>query len=381
MSRSPSALISMLPLDVVGGGERFTINACVAAGRGGDPADLWGAGRPLPPLAGHGERMQFPFHRLDCRRGGTAVLETVPLRELLRRQADYDLVQVHQHLANVASIDVLANASPWQRVLLTSHGAEPVADLFAKAFEPHAGVEAVEVSRYATERSRDRGIPARNVSAGIWDAEIAPPRPPLRLAGPLRALAVGRLLPHKGFEVAVDAVAGLGRSARLTVVGPSGGDAAYERHLRHRAAGAGNVRLAGYLPEADRRATIAACDVLLANSSHRFYCGKIVDQVELFGLVILEGLAAGLLPIASDIPAFREIAETLGLEAWLYPERDTAALRGLLAAAADLAAEGRAALVAEAVARMRAAYLWDDYWTRAAGRPAAAAAARRGRAA
>ncbi len=374
MPRPPSAVISLLPLDVIGGGERFTINACAAAIAAGHAVDLWAAARAHHPLAAQAARMTFEFRRLSCTPDAVTVVETVPLRELLRRQADYGLVHIHQHMANVAAIDILSAASPWQRVLLTSLGAEPVADLFAKAFEPHSGVGGVEISRYAAERSRAYGIPASHASAGIWADEIASPRSRSHPSAPLRVVAVGRLLPHKAFEVAIDATAGLEGRASLTIVGPSSGDVAYERYLRDRARRATNIQLAGYLPDGRRRRLLAEADVLVANSSHRFYCGKVVNQVELFGLVILEGLAEGLLPIASDIPSFREIAETLGLERWLYPERDHAALRGLLADAAAMHPDDRATIVSEAVGRMRTAYLWDDYWRRATGLEAAAGA-------
>lgn len=370
MPSPTSAIVSLLPLDVIGGGERFTINACASAIASGHHVDLWGAAWPHPPVAVHSERMKFEFRRLSCTRDGIRQLETVSFRELLRRQGEYRVVHVHQHLAGVVAIDILAAAPPDQRVLLTSLGAEAVADIFCSVFEPHAGVASVEISRYAAQRSTARGIPATYVSAGMWRDDIAPFRSGTRPPGRLRAVSVGRLLPHKAFEVAIEAAASLDQLASLTIIGPPSGDRGYERHLQQRAGRAGNVTLAGYLPDSERCRVLADADVLIANSSHRFYCGKVVDQVELFGLVILEGLAAGLLPIASDIPSFREIAEVLGLERWLYPERDHRALAALMASAAAMDVDDRAAIVADAVARMRSEFLWDDYWRRVIGTPA-----------
>jgi|GEM_PF-1607254 len=366
-----AAVISQLPLLVVGGGERFTINAHLSAIRGGVPADLWCVSHGQPDDAPHASRMEQPYHRLRNDAGTVAVVETVPLRELLRRQADYRIVHIHQYLRSATTLDMLAAASPWQRTVLTSHGCEPIAELFVKTFEGHPGVEIIEVSRYAAARATARGLAASHVSAAIWESAIRERPARGRRPGQLNAVAVGRLLPHKGFDVAIEAVAGMPDDVTLAVIGPSSGDAQYEARLRKLAARTTSVELTGYVADDVREALLAGADVLVANSSHDDYRGARVEQPELFGLVILEGLAGGLLPIASDIPSFREIAEEVGLVDWLYPERDVAALQERLAAAAGLSLGERQALVAAATERMRRAFLWDDYWARLEGQGAA----------
>jgi len=366
-----AAVISQLPLTVVGGGERFTINAHLSAIRGGVPADLWCVSHGQPDEAPHSTRMEQPYHRLLNDGGTVRVVETVPLREVLRRQADYRIVQVHQYLRSATTLDILAAASPWQRTVLTSHGCEPIAELFLKTVETHPGVEIVEVSQYAAARAAARGLTASHVSAAMWESAIR--GQPLRSQrpGPLGVVAVGRLLPHKSFDVTIEAVAGMSDDATLTVIGPPCGDALYEAWLRKLAARTAAVTLTGYVADDVREGLLAAADVLVASSSHDDYRGSRVEQPELFGLVILEGLAAGLLPIASDIPSFREIAREVGLVDWLYPERDVAALRERLAAAAALSFGRRQTIVAAATERMRRAFLWDDYWARIEGQAAA----------
>jgi glycosyltransferase involved in cell wall biosynthesis len=362
-SPAPAAIISQLPLDVVGGGERFTLQAHRSALACGDVVDLWCAAAGNPPMEPHARRMDHAYHRL-AHGGGTPVpIETVPLRELLRRQAAYETVVVHQHLVNASTLDMLSAAPPTQRMILTSLGAEPIGELFAKAYEPHSGLEIVEISAYAASRATSRGMPATSLSAGVWRSDIAAPiaRPP---AAPLRTVAIGRLLPHKAFEIAIDAVAGIDSAATLTIIGPSSGDTAYEQHLATLAARTVNCRVAGFLDDAARTETLTQADVLLANSAHVTYTGKRLDQPELLGLVILEAIANGVLPICSDIPSFREICEALGIERWLYPERDSAALRELVRAAAELAPEARRRIVRTAAERLENMYLWDDYWVR-----------------
>lgn len=363
MTQATAAIISQLPVDVVGGGERFTLHTHRSAIVCGEAVDLWCAAGGNPPLEPHQRRMTHPFHKVSYHGGMPVPTETVTLRELLRRQADYDTVVIHQHLANASSLDMLSAAPPTQKIFLTSLGAEPISELFAKAYEPHAGVEIVEISRYAAERVAARGMRASSLSAGVWRADIAPPTP--RPASPeLRAIAIGRLLPHKAFEVAIDAVANLDPSASLTIVGPSSGDAAYERYLAAMGGRSRNCHVAGYLDDAARINALARADVLLANSAHLTYSGKRLDQPELLGLVIVEAIAHGVLPIASDIPSFREICEHIGLERWLYPERDSEALRNLLLAAQALSPSQRCRIVRDAAERLAHGYLWDDYWLR-----------------
>jgi len=363
VTQATSAIISQLPLDVVGGGERFTLHTHRSAVACGEVVDLWCAAGENPPLDPHQRRMTHPYHKVSHLGGKPVPIETVPLRDLLRRQADYDTVVVHQHLVNASTLDILSAAPPPQKIFLTSLGAEPIGELFAKAFEPHAGVEIVEISRYAAERVAARGMKASSQSAGVWRADVAPPMP--RPASPeLRTIAIGRLLPHKAFEVAIDAVAALDPSVSLTIVGPSSGDAEYERHLAAIVGRSRNCNVTGYLDDVARINALARADVLLANSAHLTYTGKRLDQPELLGLVILEAIAHGVLPIVSDIPSFREICEHLGLEQWIFPERNSEALRDLLLTVQAMSPSQRCCIVRAAAERLAHGYLWDDYWLR-----------------
>lgn len=366
VNATSAAIISQLPLDVVGGGERFTLETYRSALACGQTVDLWCAAAGHAPLDRHARRMSQAYSRLSLDSGTPVPVETVTLRNLLHYQGGYERVVIHQHLVNSSTLDMLSAAPPTQRIVLTSLGAEPIADLFAKAYEPHSGVEIIEISGYAAARSTARGMPASPLSAGVWRTDMMPPEP-RSFSSELRAVGVGRLLPHKAFEIAIDAVAGLGNEATLAIIGPASGDAAYVRHLQSKVRRANNCQIVGYLDEQARRAALAQADVLLANSAHVTYTGKRLDQPELLGLVILEAVANGVLPIASDIPSFREICTKLGLERWLYPERDVDALRHLLRAVRDLSPFQRCRIVSEAAVRLGKGYLWDDYWRRLAG--------------
>jgi glycosyltransferase involved in cell wall biosynthesis len=118
---------------------------------------------------------------------------------------------------------------------------------------------------------------------------------------PLRVLLVGQLRPYKGCAVAIDAVASQ-RNLALTIVGRGQQEAALARRvLKHRVA---NVRLVGYLPEKELLDAYREHDVCVLPSTNR---------QEAFGLVLLEGMAAGCVPVASDLPGVRDVAQPSGI--------------------------------------------------------------------
>jgi glycosyltransferase involved in cell wall biosynthesis len=146
-------------------------------------------------------------------------------------------------------------------------------------------------------------------------------------------LAVGRLVPEKGFA---DLIAALGRLARpreLTIVG----DGPEQDRLR-RLAGTHGVALAltGRLAPATLRATYGLADVVVV-PSHR----------EGFGLVACEAACQGTPVVATDAGAARDVLD----REWLVPPGDVAALAAAIEAVATdpAAARRRAGQVAERV--------------------------------
>ena len=115
----------------------------------------------------------------------------------------------------------------------------------------------------------------------------------------LRVLFVGQLRPYKGAAVAIDAVANQ-PDLILTVVGRGPQEAA----LACRVGGADNVNLTGFLSEALLVAAYRGHDVCVLPSTNR---------QEAFGLVLLEGMAAGCVPVASDLPGVRDVAQSTGV--------------------------------------------------------------------
>jgi phosphatidylinositol alpha-mannosyltransferase len=145
-------------------------------------------------------------------------------------------------------------------------------------------------------------------------------------------LFVGRHEPRKGLAVLLDAFAGLDRDAELWVVG----DGPRSGPLQSR--NVERVHWLGRVSEEEKQARLRGAVIA---------CFPALDG-ESFGIVLLEGMAAGAAVIASDIDGYRTVSRA-DREALLVPPGDPVALRGALQALLDdpvrresLVAEGRA---------------------------------------
>lgn len=122
------------------------------------------------------------------------------------------------------------------------------------------------------------------------NATPIPDAPPVRRTHPqpLEILAVGQAIHRKGLDIAVDAMAHLeDLPCRLTVVG-GGHDLAA---LRRRAGGRRNIRFTGAVPSDEVLDAYRAADLFLFPT-----------RSDIFGLVLVEAMGAGLPTIASTAP-------------------------------------------------------------------------------
>ena len=165
---------------------------------------------------------------------------------------------------------------------------------------------------------------------GVSPTRLAVARPgtvPAARAGRMpgetvRLLSVGALIPRKGHDVLIDALARLGDlDWSLTVVGPDDRDPACAAALTAQVAAAGLEARVSFAGAADAQALerhYAAADLFVLASRH-----------EGFGMAFAEALAHGLAVVAPDLDAVREA--TLGA-ARLVPAEDPEALSHALAA-------------------------------------------------
>ena len=136
-------------------------------------------------------------------------------------------------------------------------------------------------------------------------------------------LFVGRHEPRKGLAVLISALAHLPADVRLWVAseGPE------TARLRQLTRDDPRIEWLGVISEREKMRRIRGADVLCAPSLHG----------ESFGVILLEGMAAGTPVVASDLAGYRNVARP-DRDALLTPPGDPAALAGAI----DTALRGRA---------------------------------------
>lgn len=175
--------------------------------------------------------------------------------------------------------------------------------------------------------------------------DAAPRRQPSLDGGVRDWVLVARLDPLKRVDLLLDALDRHPRlrSLRFTVLG----DGPELETLRQRAETAGHpVRFAGFVADVPRR--LAQAQGLLHTC-----------PVETFGLVVLEGMAAGLPVLVPDRGGTAALVSD-GVEGLLFAADDADSLAMALERARDLSAAALAAMVARADARLR------ERWSQAA---------------
>jgi len=252
------------------------------------------------------------------------------LARYLRAHGDhFDVVHGHSFHSAPAVLAALVADRPF---VCTPHfhgtGHTPLARLVHVGFRPlaqraldrcHAVLCVSEVERSvlgSVFRSiEDKAVVLPN---GVDDADFGS-AVALPVAEPV-VLVAGRLEAYKGVDVVLAAFGSLAGPARLVVVG----DGPERSRLERQAVAAGlhgRVTFAGRVERSELCRWHRTAHVLVTLSSR-----------ESFGLVALEGLAAGARVVASDIPAHREVTRRWGADVRLVaPDITPAALAGVLA--------------------------------------------------
>lgn len=186
---------------------------------------------------------------------------------------------------------------------------------------------------------------------GVDPELFAPPATP-RPAAPLQIAYVGRLVPEKGVDLLLEALAGLDGAWRLTVLG--GGPEAARLQALARARGlAERVTFQALIPSVEMPHFYQRMDVLALPSRAQ------PNWTEQFGRVLVEGMACGVSVVGAETG---EIPYVIGEAGLTFPEDDVSTLRALLARLAadpvlrrELGARGRARVLAHFTQRQIAA--------------------------
>jgi glycosyltransferase involved in cell wall biosynthesis len=261
---------------------------------------------------------------------------------VITRLARVDVpVVVHLHGTDVGVVE----SRPWLRPLAT----------WALARADRVDVVSTSLGERA---ARAIGVSADGLNPMPLDlAALRAVEPVVSLDVPV-VLAIGRLVPEKGFRDLVRAVAGLRRPVRLRIVG-EGPDGPALRGLAR--AGDVALELPGALPHAALPAEYAAADVVVQPS-----------HAEGFGMVAAEAVLLGRPLVATDSGGVRDLVE----RPLLVPPGDVGMLRARIVEALedpDLPAVLRAAKRARAIldpgaAAARTVAGWEDAAARRAVR-------------
>jgi phosphatidyl-myo-inositol alpha-mannosyltransferase len=224
------------------------------------------------------------------------------------RQAvgDADVVHIHEPFVPMVSLGALIastppkvgtfHADPSRGVRLAYRAVGSLVDLAARRLSVVTAVSAVAASAI------DRLPGVRIVPNGIDVDDYRPVSSP----DPQRVMFLGRDDPRKGLDVLLQSwplIRRVAPDAVLAVVGTM------------RPTGPEGVEFLGRLSSEEKLAELQRASILVAPNLGG----------ESFGLVVLEGLAAGCAVVASDIPAFRAVA---GAAAAYTPVGDPPLLAG-----------------------------------------------------
>ncbi|MBF4618239.1 glycosyltransferase [Clavibacter sp. VKM Ac-2873] len=307
------------------------------------------------------------------------------------RTARPDVVHSHFWMSGVAALDAAARlasspvgAAAAPPVLHTFHalgsvkrrhlGAEDTSPSARAELEPGVGRradaviatcsdEAAELVRAGVDAARITVIPC-GVDIGHFTPR-ADDDPDHGADRPMRVMVVGRLVPRKGVDLAIEAIgilAGRGRrDVELVIVGGAGDDATgaddpEARRLMDAARAAGvadRVRLHGRVSQADMPAVMRTADVVVC-----------APWYEPFGIVPLEAMASGVPVVASAVGGLTDSVVD-GVTGILVPPRDPAAIADALGEL--LADPARRRLLGRAGRdRMEHGYAWSTVASRTA---------------
>ncbi len=242
------------------------------------------------------------------------------------RRGGFDVVHLHEPMAPLAGYGILLSGRA--PIVGTFHRAGT--DTTTRVLRPLLSALSRRILIRTAVSVAARDTAARTCGGtyevlfnGVELGRVTSSAPPLTdPEGRPAVVFVGRHEPRKGLEVLLEAFDGQQASAVLWVIGEGPGTAT----ARRRHPGSARVHWLGRLDDRALSQRLAGAAVLCAPSLGG----------ESFGVVLLEGMAAGCSVVASDIEGYREAAG--GHAALVEPGNPRALAGALEAALADAAA-------------------------------------------
>ena len=217
--------------------------------------------------------------------------------KLIPEVLNADVVHAHQRHTVAASVCALTARMSRRKIFVTELGGGGWD--FSWYFNTDRWFHGhLHISEYSRKIAGHSALPrAHVILAGVDSARFHPGQ-----GRGSELLFVGRLMPHKGIDVLIDA---LPPDLELRVVGAEF-DQSYAQRLRQLARGK-RVTFAGQLDEAELPATYRSAMAVVLPSVHRDCYGRYTPVPELLGQTLLEGMASGLPAIATSVGSLPEV--------------------------------------------------------------------------
>jgi len=279
------------------------------------------------------------------------------------RQAPVDLVHAHFWMSGVASVQAVRALPVPPPVVQTFHAlgvvkrrhqgaadTSPPARIDAERQLLHDVDHVIATCTDEVRELRELGLPAGRSSVipcGVDTTRFAPAAG--RRAG-RRLVTVGRMVPRKGYDTVIEALAQVPDAELLVVGGPSAAgldddpEIARLRAVARSAGVADRVVFTGAVSPDEVARVLRSCDVAVTGAWY-----------EPFGIVPVEAMACGLPVVATDVGGHRDTVRP-DRTGELVPPRDPQALAAALGALLDDAFRRRRY---GAEARRRAVELYD----------------------
>ncbi len=294
---------------IVGGGERFPCELAKAMGRRVETKVVsFGDAAETTALA---QRVPLKVYARWNKRPKSNPVNPCFLKEI----ASADVIHCHQYLTIATNLAIISGRLLGKKVFVTDLGGGGWnLAFYINMTRWMDGL--LPISRNAAELFPACLAPKHIIYAGVDPALYRPTRPKEK-----KVVFVGRFIPNKGIDVLIEAIP---KDIPLHVIGTVY-DQRYFEDLKRLSEGK-LVSFRAGLSDAqivDEYSSAAAC-ILPAVVRNRY--GGVAHNVQLFALPLIEAMACGTVPIATNLFSHPEIIED-GVTGFLVPPNDPAAIR------------------------------------------------------
>ncbi|HLE53457.1 MAG TPA: glycosyltransferase family 4 protein [Anaerolineales bacterium] len=250
------------------------------------------------------------------------------LGHLKARLSDYDVIHLHGPVPTFSDVFLLLGLrglrSPRPRLVYTHHAPidlkilplRPLIwayNIFQERLACNADHVVVTTPTYGLRLARY--VPASDLSVIPWGVDFNRFVTPVNKDGPFTVVYLGQIRPYKGLPVLLNALVGLS-DVRLSVIG--NGHFTRACQIQARDLNLPDVTFWGALTDEEMIHLLKQAHVIVLPS---------VSRSEAFGIALLEGMAAGLVPVASHLPG---VADVISNEGITFQPGHPEALRAIL---------------------------------------------------